>query len=294
MDESSLKQIFSSVLMTLAGRTLIVTADILSATAEERMSELLTRLPTACTIRTSPTNSRAPCRAGVNIDLSDLEDLVEEGLRVGAEVFRPLPSDTRARIRSLLYEIINTLPAGDSAFQDQLKAAGFIPNEAKIRALATELGTIAAARLKLFAELILLRIAEWLLEELLELIHAIEAQVAQWIGQLGALIDQLRADIDRLLREAGKLLAQATAAFDDARLRMITLLESLGNSNGRDAFLDQVEAAVYDLAKPLLHDNPVYAVMPSDVKRRVRNAAHDTIRTLARNGIVETDTRSGR
>ena len=289
VDQSSLKQIFSSVLMTLAGRTLIVTADILSATAEERMRELLTSAADGIQASHLAGRLQDALPPGVNIDLHDLEDLIEEGLRVGAEVISPIPSDTRVRIRGLLYEIINTLPAGDSAsFQDRLRMAGFIPNEAKIRALATELGTIAAARLKLFAELILLRVAEWLLEELLAVINAIEVQVAQWLGQIGALIDQLRRDIDRLLAEAGALLQQATAAFDGARAQMISLLECLGNTNSRNAFLNEFETAVYDLATRLLYDNPVYAVMPSDVKRRARDAARAAIRTLVRNSIVET------
>jgi hypothetical protein len=276
--------------MTLAGRTLIVTADVISAAAEEGMSELLTSAAAGLRVSRLADRLESALRGvGVSMDLHDLEELVEEGLLVGAEVFRPLPTNTRARIRSLLYEIINTMPAGESAsFQEQLKAAGFIPNEAAIRALATELGTIAAGRLKLFAELILLRIAERLLAELMEVIDAIAAQVSQWIGQLGALIDQLRQDIDRLLSEAAALLQQAEDALADAFDRTLLLLQTLGNASGRNAFLDQVEDVVYHLAKPLLEDDLVYAILPSDQKRLARESVRDVIRTLARNGIVDT------
>ena len=66
------------------------------------------------------------------------------------------------------------------------------------------------------------------------------------------------------------------------------LLASLGNANARNAFLDGLEDAVYDLAHPLLTDNLIYRALPQDVKRDARALMRGVIRTLARNGIVET------
>jgi hypothetical protein len=288
VNQTTLKEIFSSVIMSLAGRTLVVTADILSATAEDRMNELL--LSAADSLHNSHLADHlesALAKAGIVVDLQDVEELVEEALRVGADVFAPLPTDTRARIRELMYGIIQTLPPGPSAaFQNQLTSSGFIPNETKIRTLASELATIAAGRLERFAQLILVRIAEKLLAELQQVIADIEAHVAEWIGQLGALINQLQQDIAALVHDIAILVEQATHAFEDARGRMLTLLEGLGSNNGRTAFLNEVESAVYDLASPLLTDNPVFALLPSDVKARARQAMRDTIRTLAHNGFV--------
>lgn len=290
VNQSTLKEIFSSVLMTLAGRTLVVTADVLTATAEERMSEMLNGAADALQSSHLADKLESALRgAGITIDLHDVEELVEEALRVGAEVFAPLPGDTRARIRSLLYDVLQTLPASEGAsFQQQLEAAGFIPNETKIRALATELATIAAARLQKFAELILLKIAEKLLAELMEVIAAIERQVVAWLGELGALIDRLQQEIAQLIHDIAVLVAQAAQALEAARGKLVTLLASLGNTNARTAFLDGLEDAVYDLAHPLLTDNVIYKSLPRDVKRDARAVIRGVIRTLAHNGIVET------
>ena len=134
VNQTTLKEIFSSVLMSLAGRTLVVTADVLSATAEERMSELLLSAADSLhDLHLADHLESALANAGIVVDLQDVEELVEEALRVGADVFAPLPTDTRARIRELMYGIIQTLPPGQStAFQNQLKSSGFIPNETKI------------------------------------------------------------------------------------------------------------------------------------------------------------------
>jgi hypothetical protein len=289
VNQSTLKEVFSSILMALVGRTLVVTADTLTTACQDRMSLMfeaaadeLHRSHLASKLETALQG------AGILVDLDDLEELAEDALRIGAEVFSPFPTETRAHIRDLLYDILQTLPpAGSASFQQQLETT-LIPNEDKIRALATELGTIAANRLLKFAQLILLRIAEEMLADLIEVIELIAAQVRAWIAELGALIDQLQQEIAALIQEIAQLLSDAAQAFEDARNEMLSLIAGLGSTTTRNKLLDEFEGAVYDLAKPLLTDNIVYAVLPAEVKTSARQLLRDTIRTLARNGIMVT------
>jgi hypothetical protein len=131
VNQATLKEISSSVLMTLAGRTLVVTADVLTATAEERMSELLISAADGLHASHLADKLESALRgAGIVTDLDDVEELVEEALRVGAEVFAPLPSArARAFATCSTASCRRSLQANRRAFSNSLKRRDSFPTK---------------------------------------------------------------------------------------------------------------------------------------------------------------------
>lgn len=147
--QTALREACSSVVMKLFGRSLVVIADIIMARAMEQVGG---KLEQAAARVDDPDGVAVLLAEHLPVDRAQIADVTRETLLIASEVFSPLPDPTRARIRALLYELVDTVPASPNAdFVEQLRHASFIPNMAAAEEVAKELGAVLADTMQRFA-----------------------------------------------------------------------------------------------------------------------------------------------
>ncbi|TXL71458.1 hypothetical protein FHP25_29970 [Vineibacter terrae] len=285
VDKSAFTEALSSVLVMLFGRSLTVTADILMTTAQQQMQALLLDLADHVD-DVGLVRMLTPVMGGASAQ--EIAETMAEVLRVGADVFGPLPQETRAHIRNLLYELLEPLPlTGQAGFVDQLADNLFLPDPAGLDALSKELAGIAGQRFMQFVALLLVRIGQKVIEDLLQTLQAIQAQVQRWLADLEHLAQQILQRLADLARQIEQLAAQVAAAFADALDQLRDLIHTLSSGPGRNQLRTGLSAAVYDFIKPLLTDNLVYAALPGGVKQVARNALKGAIDAALDNAVAD-------
>jgi hypothetical protein len=184
--QKAMRECCSALLMQLLGRTLVVTADVLLLKALQMVSGAFLAAVPELNRRDGAVDKLASL---VPLDRNAIKDAVEEIFGLAADVFKPLPDDKRARIRELMYEVIDTTPTDpDRAFLEQLRNDGMIPNVEAATALALELGGIIAENFTRLVTRILQLLAEAMLAALEAAIAAVEHEIAAWIGEIEGLI----------------------------------------------------------------------------------------------------------
>jgi hypothetical protein len=117
----------------------------------------------------------------------ELKTLVSDMLRIGGEVFGPLPEPTRRSLRLVLYDVMETLPptaAAQSDFLENLADQFFIPNKESMNELSEELLGISRERFQLFVERVLEAGGQFILELIEDVVRqAIEA-VLKWVKDI--------------------------------------------------------------------------------------------------------------
>ena len=164
------------------------------------------------------------------------DDRLADTLRIGGEVFGPLPDATRARIRGILYEIMEPLPpGGGQALLEELGDQFFIPSGEHVDALRDELLAIARDRFGAFTEKVLLNAGAMLLEAIADFIADALATIKQWEKDLLKALDDLGKALTALADEIAQLIDEMEAAFGKAMDSFEALLETLSNSSMRSA-----------------------------------------------------------
>ena len=196
---------------------------------------------------------------------------------------------TREHIRSNLYDLLAPLPITDRAgFVEQLANDPlFVPEPEQLDALAKELAGIAAQRFMQFVSLLLLHLGQKLIEQLAEVLQAIQAQVQQWISGLENLALQLLQALAELRELIEQLAAEVADAFGDAIERLEALIGSLSTGSGRTALRSDLSEEAYDFIKPLLTENLIYAVLPSDARRLARSTLRNAIDGTLDNAVAD-------
>ncbi len=285
IDKNVFTEVLSSSLVMLFARSLTVTADVLMTTAQAEMQSLLLELADQVD-DVGLVSTLTPLMGGANAE--EIEETIAEVLKIGAEVFGPLPDTTRVRIRNTLYELLQPLPlTGQTTYVEQLAANDFVPDGEKLDALAFELAGIAGQRFMQFVSLLLIHLGQKLIEDLIEVLQAIQQQVQQWIADL----EELALQILQALAELGQLIEQlaaaVAAAFADALEHLEGLIDTLSTGSGRNQLRTSLSEAVYDFIAPLLTDNLIYAGLPSGSKQAARAIVRSTINGVLDNAVAD-------
>jgi len=271
--QRALRELCSSLLMRLFGRSLVVTGDVILAHALGLLQQQLRDFAA----NANRAGGIAPMLAGLTgLDRDLVADLVTETLEVCAETFGPMPDDRRARMRDLMYQMIDTTPpAADASTLESLKAAGMVGNGEAAFELARLLGEEIAGNLVRFVGALLTRIASTLLALVQEMIADIQHAVDVWVGQIEALAAQLLGQLGDLLREIGRLQHEVDVAVDAMLAQASALLGGFaGHGGSRSALRTKLKNAMADRALDVLAKFPGYGALPGDVRRGIR----DTVR----------------
>jgi hypothetical protein len=282
VDKDTFTEALASVLTMLVGRSVVIVGD--------QFFDVLARNIQSATAHAADHlgGPKSVFRAMGIPSSPEMTRLFADTLRIGGEVFGPLSDDTRARIRSLLYEIMEPLPPGGG--QTLLQGLGdqfFIPSREHVDALSGQLLAIAQARFGTFVEKVLLNAGAILLEIIEDFIGDALATIRKWEKDLRRAIDDLAHAIADLVEEIARLVDEMEAAFGKAVASFEALLDTLSSSSMRSRLKSQVVDELYDSAKSVLRANPVYKALPRDLKRDVRTLLKDTIRGLVNTPIVD-------
>jgi hypothetical protein len=274
--ERALREMCSALLMRLLGRSLVVAADVLAAHAQARLQDEFRAW------------SRQANDAGGAVDvlaaLTGLQrqlvsDLVVETLEVCADTFAPMPAARRARIRDLLYQMIDTMPpvAGRDALES-LKSAAMIGNVEAALELAQLLGEDIASNLVRFIQALLAHAAEALLTMLADTIEDAQRAVESWIAELEGLGRDLGAALEAFRAEIARLERQIDSAADAVFEQLSVLLGGFSAHEGsRTALRGRIKDSFVNTALDALADVPGYGSLPVAVRRGVRSSVRSMV-----------------
>ncbi|MBI3108898.1 MAG: hypothetical protein HYY95_25560, partial [Candidatus Rokubacteria bacterium] len=284
---SQVTEALSGIVMKVLGRSVVAAGDVLLATVQQQLSGILNELADHIDDPGGIVSLLAGNPAA-GMAAEDIADLLAEVLRIGAEVYGPLPSSQRQRLRALMYQVIDPLPAaGGGAFLDELARDNFVPQFEAISALGQELGTIGVERFFRLVELLIERIGLKLLEDLAEAIEGaaqlvvdLAAEVIAALGALGQRLLELVAEIAALAQEVAERFAEAADA-------LLESLASLDTTTGRNRLKDGLVDSAVGAATDLLESNDIYKHwVPADIKGSVESTMRSALRSALNTGVV--------
>jgi hypothetical protein len=274
--ERALREMCSALLMRLFGRSLVVVTDVLlthSLAGLQGQFQSWAR-------HANDAGGAVPVLTGLTgLQRDFVNDLVVETLEVCSQTFAPLPPQRRARVRDLLYQMIDTMPpdAGAGALES-LKAAGMVGNAEAALELAQLLGEEIASNFLRFIQALLAHAAQALLVLLTEIIKDIQRAVEAWVDGLKALAQDLVDELVRLRDEIARLEAQIDDAVDGVFAQLSTLLGGFaGHSGSRSAVRTRIKEAFKTRALDALSDVPGYGHLPADVRRGIRSTVRSIV-----------------
>ena len=283
LTQTALKDTLSSVLMMLLGRSLVSITDVLSTHVRSKVQDEFNRMADDNGLIENMVQFLPQSQTS-----EELAEITKEMLRIGADVFGPLPEETRVKIRSLLYEILAPLPASDQEdFWTNLRRENSIPDLVALESVGWELAGIAAGNLYEFSTRVLQRLAELLLELLQTEIKKIVQRVEEWISYIEETLRNLRAYLDKLREDIEQLIAEVTRLFEQAANSVLGILAYLSHDSGRDEIRDQVIGYIIRNAEDALQNNSVYILLPADKKTEAKNMTRSIIRFAFDNDIAD-------
>ncbi len=276
--QTALREACSAILMRLFGRSLVVTADAILNRLLEGMSDAIRDVAEHVGDPGGIADFLAR-PALTTLSRADIEELLSEHFLVMADASRPLDPDQRARIRGLLYEMIDfgaAKPA--SPLSEQMLTDVGVKNLAAGTQVAFEFGRILAQRMTAHADAWMARVGQKIIAEFGEAFDAIAAEVKDWVGD----VERFGRDQGRrsaaLLDEIGRLMREIEARFDEALAeltRMIGLLTAprAGRARLKAELLEAAERS----ARGVLRSLPGYGLVPDWAVRQVETALRDAI-----------------
>lgn len=284
--QRALRELCSSLLMRVFGRSLVVTGDVLLTHALRHIQTELRQLAAA----SNRAGGIAPTLAGLTgLDRDLVADLVRETLEVCAETFGPMADDRRARLRELMYQMIDTTPVGaDASTLESLKAAGMVGNGEAAVALAQLLGEEIAGNLIRFIQALLTRVAAALLALLAEAIADIQHAVEAWMQQIEDMAREIMARLADLLREINALQQRLDDAVDELLGHASSLLGGFaGFSGSRSTVRGKIKDAVKGRALDALADFPGYGVLHRDIRRGIERTVGNVVEAALDDDIFD-------
>lgn len=287
-DRERLKEALSGVLMKLIGRSLVVTTDIMLAAAQDQLHGILNRLANDVA---APNGIVAQLSKATQLPVptSEIAELTADALRIGAEVLGPLSETQRARIRSLMYEVIDPLPMDAGAdFLQQLRGSTFMPNGQAMMALATELGAVGGERFLQFVAKLIDLIGRKILEEMAEILEAVQRQLQQWVDDTQRALEEMQRRLGQLVADIERLAREVARQFDDAAEDLLRALTPLASASGRRRFRSRLADELVGDALSALTDNFVYrSLAPPDLRRSMRALARDALEQALDNKVID-------
>ena len=281
-DQAALREACSGILLKLTSRSLVVSLDVLLNTA---LSGIQAAFRDAAAHVNDNKGIAQVLSGATGLDRGFVADLLEETLLISAETFGPLAPERRERIRSLLYQVADVIPAGSTdEVLSNLKDSFFVPNLEAAVALVGETGDLIADTFGRFIEALFYRLARLILEELQEVFEAGQAQIEQWLTDLQRMVDELAAALRDLERRIGQLTQEVESAWNEAFDALESLLSIVGGA-GRLAVRRRVKAALVARALAALADNDVYRGMPRPAKRFAEDRLSDAVGEVLNNEL---------
>lgn len=287
-DRERLTEALSGILMKLVGRSLVATADIMLTEAQRQMQGILNGL--ADNVEAPNGIVRQLSRAAnLPVPVSEIAELTADALRIGGEVLGPLSDSQRAKIRTLMYRVIDPVPVdAGTSFMRQLADSAFLPNAEAMMELATELGSVGGERFLQFVIKLVELIGRKILDELSAVIDAAGAQIQQWYEDTRQALEELQQQIGRLAAEIERLANQIARDFDRAIDDLLGALAPLATPPGRRTFKARLADQVIDDAFALLDDNYVYRTLaPAPVRGAIRAAARSAVENALDNDVLD-------
>jgi hypothetical protein len=284
VDKDAFTEALAGIMTMMLGRSLVLVADGFMSVLQEDMQR-------ACAHAASRIESQKdPFRAMGLTASPELKALIADTLRIGGEVFGPLPEDTRRRLRFILYDVMETLPPGAAEQADLLTNLSdqmFIPNVESVNELKDELLLISQERFRLFVEKVLLAGADLIMDAFEDFIRDLIDAISKWAEELDNAIQELLGEIADLEREIGELILQAQREAEVAMDSLETLLETFANRNMSDHLRAEVAEAFYRDAKSILAKDFIYQHLPGSTRRFVRGVLRDTIRAVIEGPVMD-------
>lgn len=260
----ALREACSSICMKLFGRSLVVSYDVI-------MTYSLSQLSTQLLLQADKVDQSG----GIAEQIAELikaptaehdfiAEVMEDTLRIAAQVFTPLPDKSRARIRELLYSLIDTMPDHpDDKWLEGLAANRDIPPTTydDMEELAREVGGLLAENLMQFLNLVLRRLAQKALEILNDYVEAGLEAIEQWLDQLEQVARAIYEWFLLLPQRFAALTAQIDAAIDNA-LAIVTDVPKLFVS---PTLIAAIQKDYQKLVLAELSSHPVYKAMPDSI-----------------------------
>ncbi len=283
LDKDAFTEALASVMTMMLGRSLVITGDIFMAAVLEHMQTAFGHAANRLDRSPSPFQ-----RIGI-APSPELKDLFATTLRIGGEVFAPLPEDTRTRLRHILYQVMEPLPAvGQRAFADELRDQFFIPNQDHLDELTDELLDISRRRFGLFAEKVLGAAADLVLDVIQEFIEDALATILKWEKDLEKALAELAQDIADLVKEIARLIGEVEAAFRDAADRLDHLLETLASSTLRAQLRSNIAREITSRARSELRRNDLYKNLPlKELKDFAEDLLADAVRDIVGSPLLD-------
>lgn len=275
-NQRALRELCSSLLMRLLGRSLVVASDVLTVKAQETIQGELRRLAG----RVDDSGGAAPTLAAITrLDRAFIAELLEDTLLICADSFEPMTPERRARVRDLLYQIIDTAPAPDNADAvAELRNAALIPNAEAAFELARLMGEEIAGNVVRFVQALLLHVGMRILEELQAAIRAVQEAVEEWIEGLQQLAQDLARKLVMLLGEIDRLGRELEEAGDRLLGDASALLGFISSqTRSRTRLRDAVSDLAADSAVGVLRGIDAYSGLPKGVRQWARDRVRELV-----------------
>lgn len=274
---TALREACSAVVMRIFGRSLVAATDVLMAKAMAEVSDGFRRAAPELNRRGGVVDHLVSV---VPIDRALLRDAVTEVFDIASDVFAPLPAHKRARLRELMYRVMDTAPQGGAdALAVSLRNDMLVPNAEAATELVLELGGLIADNFIRLVNRILSLILEAIFQLIEDTLRSIEAKITEWIADLQAFVQELAvmiAEVARAIAQLGAQLADATDRLLDRAQALLGVLSDRRNTL-RTALLDMA----LDTSRGLLSNVPGYSALPSSqrdaVEGMLRAAIHEVL-----------------
>jgi hypothetical protein len=286
LSRDTVRELCSSLIMSLFGRSLVVTGDVLLDHALRGLRGELRGLAD----HVDDAGGVAEVLAGLTrLDRAFVAEVIEETLLVAADTFAPFPEERRAQMRDLLYRIIDTAPTADGG--DPVAAladSAFIPNGEAAVELARLLGSEIGGNLVRFIQALLTRVGGLILDELAEAIAEVGRAVAVWLLEIEDLARSAAQRVMELLDEIGRLGAALEEAGDRLLDDLSALLRRLDEHGGSRTALREAarEIAVGEALKSL-RANQLYSALPRELRRPAEDAVDAAVRAVLQAGVFD-------
>jgi hypothetical protein len=274
VDPDAFTEALAGVITMLLGRSLVLVGEGLMAAIQGDMVR-------ACQHAASQIDSPKDPFTAMGIPASpELKALIADTLRIGGEVFGPLPEDTRRALRFTLYDVMETLPPSDAAqasFIDNLSDQFFIPNRDSLDELTQELFAISRSRFELFVQRVLEAGAQFALDAIEDFVAQAIQTILKWASDLESAISALFNQLVQLELAVRQLLNQAQQAFATVSQRLESLIGQFSNANFRTRLRQNIANEFLQRAKGVLAGNDLYRSLPQAAKDIVKGVLQDLI-----------------
>jgi len=284
VDQKAFTEALAAVMTMLLGRSLVLVGDGFMAALQADMQR-------ACTHAASKIDGpKDPFRAIGIPPNPELKALLAETLRIGGEVFGPLPEETRHNLRFALYDVMETLPpaeADKSSLVENLADQFFIPNQESLEDLSEQLLAISRERFQLFVERVLEASGQVVLGIIEHVIQEVIKTVLKWAKDLDDAIEGLLNRIRELDQAIEQLIAQAQLVFHNATEQLEAFLERFSDASLRSRLRTDLSEKIFRKAKNVLADNLFYRGLPKEAKHYVKGVLKDLIDDMIQSPLLD-------